>query len=50
MDKKSDTAYGFGLTTEFGGIGTIKANIPLTIYYYYNDDTKADGIRFSVEL
>ena len=41
-------AFGIGLTTEFGGIATIRANFPLTVFYYYNIETKAKGLRFSI--
>ena len=43
-------ALGAGLTTEFGGIATIKANFQLSVFYYYNPKTSADGIRFYLDF
>ncbi|MBN2281927.1 MAG: PD40 domain-containing protein [Candidatus Marinimicrobia bacterium] len=43
-------ALGIGLTTEIGGIATIRTNFPVTLFYYINIESKEKGVRFSLEI
>ncbi len=38
-------AIGLGLTTEIGGIGAIRLNLPFTVYFYVDPDTGDTGLN-----